>query len=143
MVGFGTLPFGLGHYGVGAVPATPDAPAAATGVAFIDQNGDYQTNGTGDLVKTTPTAQRAMLLLRTEVGSVIADSALGLSRQDAIDASWEYRMRRAIERALSPMVEDGTIRIDAITISLPLQFRASIVVEYTVLDSGSAEMVVL
>lgn len=119
---------------------TADSPGPENGVAFLDQNGDYQVNGTGDLVKTTPTRQRALILLRTELGSIGFDSALGFVVPRAVDASWERRMRHSIEKALLPMTSDSTIRIDEITITRPLPWRASIVVTYTVLATGETEI---
>lgn len=138
--GFGTLPFGIGYAGLTGVPPTATIPAATSGSAFVDQNGDYQLDGTGDVVKTTATAQRAMLLLRTELASILADSTLGFARQDAIDSSWEYRMQRSVETALLPMTSDGTIEITSILISRPLHFRALIEVSYTVLATGEQEI---
>lgn len=137
---FGTSSYGFGFAGLSGAPPTIAEPAAAEGAAFVDQNGDYQVNNTGDLVKTTHTQQRALLLLRTEFGSIWSDSSLGMQRQDAIDQTWLYRMRRAVENALLPMTSDGTIVIDKIDITRPLHFRASVVVSYTVLSTGEAEV---
>lgn len=141
--GAGIMPFGGAYAGIGYAPPTAVEPGPALGVAFVDQNGDVQVDGTGDVVKTTATRQRVLTLLRTEIGSVLADAALGITRQSAIDKSWPYRMRRAIELALKPMVDDGSIRIDRIAIDRPLHFRASIEVSYTALNDGTVETVTI
>lgn len=145
MSGFGICASGTDYYGsaIGYTPPTPAAPGPALGVAFVDQNGDVQPDGTGDVAKTTATRQRVLTLLRTEVGSVLADAAIGLTRQPAIDQSWEYRMRRAVELALKPAVDDGSIQIDRIVVLRPLHFRASIEVSYTALADGVVETVAI
>ena len=119
---------------------TADEPGATPGAAFLDQNGDYQVNGTGDLVKTTPTMQRATILLRTALDSIGFDPKLGLDVPRAIDATWERRVRIAIETALLPMTSDGSIRIDRIDIERSLAFRAHVTVTYTVLATGEEEI---
>lgn len=138
-LGAGLFPAGAGYAGGTAIPPTADNPGPSDGVAFVDQNGDYQVNGTGDLVKTTPTKQRALLLLRTELKSNASDDSIGFATPRAIDASWDYRMRRAAEKALYPMTNDGTIRITRIDITRPLPFRASMTVTYIVLATGLEE----
>jgi len=140
MTGAGLYPAGLGYAGIDAVPPTPEAPGPSAGVAWIDQNGDYQVNGTGDLVKTTPTRQRALNLLRMVKASCVTDPKLGLYSPTAIDASWETRMRQSVQAALMPMVTDRTIRVNRIDIKRPLHFRASITVTYTVLATGETEI---
>jgi hypothetical protein len=140
-LGAGSYPFGTWFAGGNGIDATVDEPGPASGVAFINQDGDYETNGTGDVVKTTPTAQRALLLLRSELNSIAHSPQLGLDVPRAIDASFEYRLRRSIETALLPMTSDGTIAIDQIDIERTLSFRASVAVSYTVLASGEQETV--
>lgn len=140
MPGFGVAPYGVGISGLTGVPPSLGEPGAVPGVAFINQDGDYECDTIGDLVKTSPTKQRALLLLRTQLGSVWADTSLGLERVEAVTASWEYRMRRSAEAALRPMVDDGTIRIDEIVITRTLHFRGSITAIYTVLATGEQEI---
>lgn len=136
-----TVVAGLTAFGYAAPVPSATEPGPALGVAFVDQNGDVQVDETGDVVKTTVTRQRVLTLLRTEVGSVLADSAIGLAREDAIDRSWTYRMRRSVELALRPVVDDGSIQITRIAVNRPLHFRASIEVDYIALAEGVAETV--
>lgn len=140
-LGAGLYPIGTAYAGLSGLPATVDEPGPAAGSAFVDQNGDYQVDGTGDIVKTTPTAQRAMLLLRTVIGSIPSQPSLGLNPPTAIDATFDYTMRRAVESALLPMTSDGSIEIVKVDITRPLHFRASIAVTYIVLATGEQEIV--
>ena len=140
MTGAGTLPAGAGYAGGAELPPTADRPGSSPGVAFVDQSGDYQVNGTGDVVKTTPTRQRALNLLRIALGSATLQATLGLYLPTAIDQTWEAKMRQSVARALSPMVDDATIRIDRIDLERPLPSRAGITVTYTVLATGEAEI---
>jgi hypothetical protein len=139
LASFGVDPAGPAGY---TLPTAAE-PGPALGVAFVDQNGDVLVDGTGDVFKTTATRQRVLTLLRTEIGSVLADAALGITRQPAIDRSWDHRMRRAVELALKPMTDDGSIRIDRIAVERPLHFRASIEVSYTVLAENTVETVAI
>ena len=140
-LGIGYTFAGISYAGYGLTPATADEPGPEQGAAYVDQNGDYQVNGTGDLVKTSYTAQRALVLLRTVVASASVDPKIGMVVHNAIDAAWEYKMRRACENALSPMVDDATIRIDNIEINKTTPIRCSIVISYTVLATGKTELV--
>ena len=141
ITGLGLFPCGLGYLGLSGVPASVDDPGPADGVAFVNQNGDYEVDGTGDLIKTTPTAQRAMLLLRTVKGSVMGDPTLGFDPPQAIDQSFEYRMQRAVNTALNPMTSDGSIRITKIDVTRTTPRRASLTVTYLVLSTGLQEIV--
>lgn len=138
-LGAGLSPAGLSYAGLGEVPPTAERPGPSAGVAWIDQNGDYQVNETGDLVKTTPTRQRAMNLLRMALGSSPANPKLGLYAPAQIDASWTTRMRQSVQAALLPMTQDRTIRVERIDIERPLHWRASITVTYIVLATGETE----
>ena len=139
-IGFGASPFGGYAYGLWYAPPTSIDPGPTAGAAFMDPDGDFECDGAGDLVKTTHTAQRALLLLRTELGSIWFDRELGLGRSEAVTASWENRMRRAVEKALRPMVDDSTIRILNIGITRPFPSRSSVVVTYLVLATGEQEI---
>lgn len=138
--GAGNFPYGFGLSGSLGFPGPANGGAGAVkGSAFVNASGDFDPDNAGDISKTSATKQRVLLLLRTEFGSVLGQSDLGLKRQEAIDVSWEYRMRRAIENALAPAINDGTIRLEQVVIRRPLPSRASIDIIYTELASGLQE----
>ena len=143
MSGIGLFPAGYGIYGSSGTPDELPVPSFTNGAAFVNQNGDYEDGGSGDVVKTTSAAQRVMLLLRTVKGSVVADATLGVTYPTAVDASFETRMRYAVQDALSPATLDGSISIDSIKIERTMASRASITVVYTVTATGEQEIVMV
>ncbi len=134
------VPIGLSYAGTASIPTSPTNPGATNGAAFINQDGDYESDGAGDVVKTTHTAQRALLLLRTSLASAGVNKNLGLSVPIAVDRTWNNKMRSAVEKALKPMTDDASIRIDKIDIEKTLANRCSICVTYTVIASGQTEI---
>lgn len=140
-LGAGYFPAGYGFAGYSGTPPTVDEPGPSVGAVFVDENGDYRVDGTGDLVRVTPTMQRAVILLRTELKSYLLDQTIGLDAPREVNQSWEMRMRQSCYSALKPMTDDGSIRIDRVTIERPLPHRARPTVRYTVLDTGAEEEV--
>lgn len=136
--GCGLFPYGFGWAGMSSVfpiPVEVDTHGTA-GAAFIGANGDYECDGLGDVIKTMHIKQRVALLLRTEFGSVTGQRLLGLASQRAVDASWDYRMRRAVDKALKPAIDDGSINLDRVVLEQTTSIRARITVLYTILETG-------
>jgi hypothetical protein len=111
------------------------------GAVLVDEHGDYRVDGMGDLVRVTPTMQRALILLRTELRSCLLDPSIGLTVPREVNQAWETSLRHSCYTALKPMTDDGSIRIDRITIERPLPGRARVTVSYTVLATGAEEEV--
>jgi len=139
--GCGLFPCGFGWAGMSSVIPTPaDLDTRGTpGAAFIGANGDFECDGLGDVIKTAHIKQRVALLLRTEFGSVMGQQLLGLASQRAVDASWDYRMRRAVDKALKPAIDDGSIQLDRVVLEQSSSIRARITVIYTILETGQEE----
>jgi phage baseplate assembly protein W len=141
--GAGRFPFGVGYAGYTGFSDKPESGLPANGVAFINASGDYELGENGDVVKTSPLKQRIMLLLRTALGSVVGQQNIGLQVQRAVDNSWRYRMSRAVEKALAPVVLDGSIDIVRVVLQQTTSLRASITVVYTALETGEEREVTI
>lgn len=139
--GCGLFPYGFGWAGMSSVIPTPADvnTRGVSGAAFIGANGDYECDGLGDVVKTAHIKQRVALLLRTEFGSVPGQQLIGLATQRAVDATWNYRMRRAVDKALKPAIDDRSIQLDRVDLEQTSSIRARIVVTYTILETGQTE----
>ncbi len=111
-------PFGLFPYGTG--PGAPRVPLRPGLLPRSLAQGDYKRDADGLLVVGTYTQQRVLIALTTLLGSMpsapeIGSIAPGLERDDG---RLELTVLRDTERALKPMIDDKSISLDAVEVSV-------------------------
>lgn len=119
MIGVGLQPAGFTGAGTGAATAVPAPPVPAQGAPFLTSHGDYVVDPvTLDVGRTTSARHRVMLALQTLLSSATADTSLGEVRPTKISQSFVSDTIESTRRALQALVDDGTISIDDIRITV-------------------------
>ncbi len=111
--GFGLFPYGTGP-GAARAPLRPGLRPRSLAI------GDYTRGEDGDLVRGTVTQQRVLIALTTLLGSMpsapeIGSIVPGLERDDG---RLQLTVLRDAERALKPMIDDESVSLDRVEVSV-------------------------
>lgn len=116
----GCVPAGFMPY-VASTTATPgtfdEADTVAVSSVEIDPlTKDVVVGSDGNEEGMTDSAQRVYILTRNTLGSRANFPEEGLEKPKGLDSSTERFVDSAFRRALQPVLDDGTIRIESITV---------------------------
>ena len=126
----GTTPAGLGTpTATGALYAAGSWSKSTTGAVSSVQidpvTRDIVHDANGSEEGMTDTGQRIWLLCKTTLGSRANFQQDGFQRPDRIGGDFERVVTDAFAQALAPVVNDGSARIDSITIEIDPNFPTS------------------
>lgn len=111
-------PFGLFRYGNGTDPSRARLRPGVGPRSLA--RGDYRRGEGGDLERGTYTQQRVLIALSTPLGSMASAPEIGsiVPDLDRDDGRLELTVLRDAERALRPVIDDGSISLDRVEVSV-------------------------
>lgn len=139
MAGLGLAPVGFFPFGFGSPVSVDDPPDAPDQARFVDfLTGDYVVGDDGELERMPITRQRVLLSLATVRGSSTALPAFGVTLPKIIGSNDDALVRQAVERALRPLIDEGSIVLNLVEVDHgnPIG-RSRITVDYT--DTATEE----
>lgn len=130
-MGLGTSSCGLTVAGFGDATEVDAPPAPTQWVRRVDPaTGDYEIDAeTGNFRRMTPVRQRVLLSLATALGSSTAQQGWGIKRPRKINRSFASDLEQSARFALQPMVTDGSISIESVTVDTGFS-RSRLIVTY-------------
>jgi phage baseplate assembly protein W len=151
MAGFGTVPLGVGPYGVGTPATATDTSAGkiyrdektgdSLGSRKIDtRTRQYVFDSYGRIVGMPDVAQLVQIALSTTKGSsVIAGLGHELSSIEDFTTSHAEQVRSTIERALGDLIKRKLVRLNSVDVQRFNQSGAVITVKWTDLTTQREE----
>ena len=143
MAGFADSPLAVTPYGTGtpvAAQAPPDDPPAEA--RYLDPaTRDYERGTDGAYLRMPKTRQRVLLALTTLRDSSTVMLGKGLKLPLRMGPAWAHQAEIAVRAELAPLVADGSIRIDRVTVSRNVG-RARILVDYVDLVTRQRDTVI-
>jgi hypothetical protein len=119
MIGIGLQAAGISGAGTGQATDAARPPIPAQGAPFLTSQGDYVIDPvSGDIGRTTSVRSRVNLALQTTAASATADTSLGEAKPSKIGTSFTTDAVASTRRALQPMVDDGSISLDDVSVDV-------------------------
>lgn len=136
------MPVGLGSpFGLGTPDdATPPPPGGQLGARYLDPvSKDYAVGPDGEYLRMPTLRQRVLLAIGTVLDSSSVQQTVGMRLPDRVDSNFERRVQFSVKSALASLVSAGELRIDSVSVALPIPGRALITVAYTNLLTGESD----